>query len=490
MLVIIICVEREEAVMKCTKLLPNIQNQLDNLFAVQPLIMPIVHAIEKSGGTAYLVGGAVRDLLLDAFASDIDLEVHALTLEQLEKILSTFGPVSYQGKSFGILRIHNTQLEWALPRTDSAGRKPQVTVDPQLPIEEALRRRDLTINALAINLSTREFIDPFGGYQDLCTRTLRTPDAQFFTQDPLRFFRVMQFLARFQALPDSQLNHVCATMSIEAISRERIEAEFEKLFLKSKKPSLGIRWLLVINRLHEILPEVAALTSIPQEYEWHPEGTVFEHTMQALDAAAAQEYASDQEKLLVMYAALCHDLGKAVTTKFIRGRIRSIGHDSAGAPLARNLLKRITRKHELLDTVPVLVKQHMAPLQFISGGSSLSAYKRLALRLAPHTTLEYLIRLAQADRQGRNYLKGHPLQTEIHQIERFKEQAQKAGVYHGQELPVLRGSDIRDLVPPGPAMGQALKYAYEQQMRRNTQDKVVLKELVRKFLIPKKITKK
>ena len=468
--------------MKCTKLLPNIQNQLEHLLAAQPLIMPITHAIAQVGGIVYLVGGAVRDLLLGVLATDIDLEVHNITLEQLEQVLREFGPVSYQGKSFGILQIHNTHLEWALPRTDSPGRKPQVTLDPQLSLQEALRRRDLTINALALNLITHELHDPFGGYQDLCTKTLRTPDAQFFTQDPLRFFRVMQFIARFNMLPDSILNHVCATMDIAHISRERIESEFSKLFLQSTKPSLGIRWLLVVGRLHEIAPELAALITVPQEFMWHPEGTVFEHTMQTLDAAAVQQYSTNQEKLLILYAALCHDLGKAYTTQVIKGRIRSFGHEIAGVGLSRSLLKRITHAYSILDTVPVLVRYHMQPLQYISSGALSSAYKRLAVKLAPYASLYLLIRLAQADRQGRNYYKGHPLESSIPDVELFKERAQKAGVYYTQEPPVLRGSDLQDILAPGPLMGQALKYAYEQQLRRTIHDKAVLKALVRKFL--------
>ena len=110
---------------------------------------------------------------------------------------------------------------------------------------------------------------------------------QLFVEDPLRLFRVMQFIGRFTMKPDKQLNEICARMSLKGISVERIESEFDKLLLKSKRPSLGIRWLLEIGRLQEIFPELAATIGVQQEPDWHPEGDVFEHTMQSLDAAAA-----------------------------------------------------------------------------------------------------------------------------------------------------------------------------------------------------------
>src|SRR5690606_344616 len=129
------------------------------------------------------------------------------------------------------------------------------------------------------------------------------------------------------------------------------------MLLKSKRPSIGLRWLHDIGVLHTVLPELAATAGIDQPQQWHPEGDVFEHTMQAIDAAAQQKYSSDEYKLIIMYAALCHDLGKAVTTHFDehKGRVTSTGHDIAGVPLARALLKRITHQKDIIDTVEKLV---------------------------------------------------------------------------------------------------------------------------------------
>lgn len=468
--------------MKCTKLLPNIQNQLQELLEKHPLVTPIAHALAAHGGQIFIVGGAVRDLLLAKEVYDIDIEVHNLSLEIVEQILSTFGAVSFIGKSFGVLKVHGLPVDFSLPRSDSQGRKPEVTVDPTMGIEEALRRRDLTMNALAIDVLSKELVDPFNGYEDILTRTLRSPDTTFFTQDPLRFFRVMHFISRFEMLPDRALNQVCATMSLIGLSLERIESEFEKLMLKSVKPSLGIRWLRVIGRLHEILPELAATRDVPQEHDWHPEGDVFEHSMQSLDAAAALTYDTQEQKLVGLYGALCHDLGKVVATQFSKGRIRSHGHDEAGAPRARALLKRITRKNILIDTIPLLVKAHMQPFTFIKLNASPAAYKRLALRLAPVTSIKELCTIARADKQGRNKLKGHPLFIPLPDLDLFIKNAQAYGVWLSPELPLLQGRDIADIVSGGPAMGKALKFAYEYQIKNTIHDKQELKNYVKQYL--------
>jgi tRNA nucleotidyltransferase (CCA-adding enzyme) len=470
-------------IMQCTKVLPNIQNKVKEVLALFPLVAPIVHSITRHKGQAFLVGGAVRDLLLDLPLHDLDIEVHGLSLEELSSILSQYGTVSYVGKSFGVLKLYGTPLDWSLPRTDTAGRKPQVTVDPYLDITEALRRRDLTMNAMAINLSTYEFIDPFGGYNDLCAGILRSPDIRFFSEDPLRFYRVMQFISRFEMCPDDALTEVCKTMDISGVSIERIEAEFEKMMLKSKKPSLGIRWLASIERLKEILPELYPTLTTPQDPIWHPEEDVFEHLMQTLDAAAALTYDSEEEKLIIMYAALCHDLCKVTTTVWKDERWRSPGHADAGVPFTKSLLKRITRKGKIIESVTRLVKYHMEPSNFVQSNASLAAYKRLALKLDGYASLSMLAKLALADRQGRNPLKCSPLTEPVAMVEEFIKRAQEAGTLYQVEEPVLHGRDIQDLVTPGPRMGKALQYAYRLQLKKGIKDKETLKEHVKQILM-------
>lgn len=147
----------------------------------------IIDALHEQGAQVYVVGGCIRDCILGIAAKDIDIEVHGLSLEQLHTLLSTFGTVSEAGKSFGVLRLAHSAVEWALPRTDSVGRKPQVILNPALSIAQALERRDLTINALAVDCATFELVDPFGGFEDLQKRILRSPNLEKFVEDPLRF---------------------------------------------------------------------------------------------------------------------------------------------------------------------------------------------------------------------------------------------------------------------------------------------------------------
>lgn len=455
--------------MKSTKIEP----------VVPILVKKIIDEIDKKGGRTLLVGGAVRDLLLGVGTKDLDIEVHRISIDELQSILSQFGVVSLVGKAFGVLRVHGLDIDWSLPRGDSVGRHPNVVIDPHMSIADAFKRRDLTINAMGIDLKTNELIDPWGGQADVQKGILRAPDAKLFVEDPLRLFRVMQFMGRFCMKPDQQLNELCSRMNLKGISVERIEGEFDKLLLKSKRPSLGIRWLLQIGRLHEIFPELAATIGVQQEPDWHPEGDVFEHTMQSIDAAAQLSYESDRQKLIALYAILCHDLGKVVTSEKIEGKIRSLGHEDAGVPLAKSMLKRLTRRIDLIDAVAKIVKYHMAPGQFPKNGAKLPAYKRLALKLAPEVTIDLLAKVALADKRGRNGHSSVPLNDDIPEIQEFLKKAQQAAVVYQPEEPVVLGRDLMGKIEPGPHMGALLKRAYEIQIEEGIKDK---EELLKRIL--------
>lgn len=443
------------------------------------IVQQIIAQIVQNKGRVFLVGGAVRDLLLGVPIKDLDIEVHGLTIDQLQSILEAYGPVSLVGKSFGVLRLHGLDIDWSLPRSDSSGRHPEVKIDPYMKIEEAFKRRDLTINAMGIDLNTFELVDPWGGCKDLKNKILRAPDAHLFKEDPLRLFRVMQFIGRFGFTPDKELNDLCAHMDLSTISVERIESEFDKLMLKSEQPSLGIRWLEKIGRLREIFPELADTLDTPQEPEWHPEGHVFEHLMQALDGGVLLEYDDQNQKLIALYALMCHDLGKVTTTKLIKGRLRSIGHEEAGVPLARSLLKRITRRVDLIRAVEKLVRHHMAPGIFPKSGAKLPAYKRLANKLAPDVTMELLAKISLADKRGRNPDSIKPLTKDIPEVTQFLQMAQKANVVYKPEEPILLGRDLEGKIEPGPQMGKLLKQAYEIQIDQGITDKA---ELLKRIL--------
>lgn len=437
----------------------------------------IVKEIISSGGVPLLVGGAVRDLFLAREIKDIDIEVHKLSLQDLEKILSKFGPVRKVGKVFGVLRIDGLDVDWSIPRQDASGRKPTVTLDPEMGFKKAFARRDLTINSMGINLSTYELIDPFGGLKDLEAGILRATDEEFFKEDPLRFFRVMQFIGRFEMEPNLQLNEICKNIDISKVSKERISEEFEKLFFKSKKPSLGINWLDKVGRLKEILPELYDTKAIEQNPQWHPEGNVFEHSKQAMDFAAQQSYESDGERLLQVAVAMCHDLGKVVSTKVEDGRIRSIGHENTGVPLAKSLMSRITDKKDLIKKVAVLTKYHMCPGNYLGNKAKDSTYKKLAWKLQKEggLTTAQLHRLFCADRAGRNAEGGKPLESGGQPCADFLEKVANLNILNGPENPILTGKDLEAAgIQPGPKMGKLLEKAYEVQLNENISDKAKL----------------
>lgn len=460
------------------ELVKNLQKKIDDILAQYPLVQKIVKDIHHEGGISYLVGGGVRDIVLNLPFKDLDIEIHKLSLQTLEQILNRYGHVNNVGKIFGVLRLESLDIDWSIPRTDESGRKPHVKIDPWMELEKAFERRDLTMNAMGINLITYELIDPFNGLRDIKQKILRTPNPAFFIEDPLRFYRVMQFISRFDMQPDRILNFICSTMDISHVSHERIEMEFKKWLLQSKEPSKSIVWLDSLQRLQEVMPEIAQTKGLLQEPDWHPEGDVFEHTKQIIDAAAALNYSSLDEKLIIMYAVLCHDLGKITTTRMVNGRLRSHNHAQQGVPLTRRFLKRITRNTELIDKVVKLVETHMAPAEFIEGNAGSGAYKRLAYKLAPNLNLAMLAQVSLADQRGRNGKRGKPLTSEEPLVEKFLLHAQKAGVLTTNEKPLLQGKDLMPEVEPGPQMGFLVKEAYALQLCEDINDKEILKELL------------
>lgn len=479
-------------------------SHLNYFFSFLQSIKPIIVALDAAGGIPYFVGGCVRDLVLKRELKDFDIEVHRLTLEQLQNVLEQFGHVRLVGKQFGVLRIDGFDVDWSLPRRDSKGRKPMVEIDPTMTIQDACRRRDVTMNAMALDArqalvlldSTGDMqhkliehvIDPWGGLEDIQLRRMRAVDNELFVQDPLRFFRVMHFVGRFEMEPDNALNQICKTMILRdteldaPLALERICEEFKKLLLKSNQPSRGFMWLDHIGRLKEILPELARLINVQQRPDYHPEGDVFVHTMQALDLAA--QYNNYQEgilgnaaleKLIILLGILCHDLGKADTTA---SDLTAHGHADAGVPLAKSLLKRMTNDHEIISMVCQLVKYHLHPFSFLREQAGLRSYRRLALKLKHPLTMRQLGLVALFDAQGRCGNGFDPRAQAQEHFEQFMQHVEQASVLHGPEQPVLLGRHLFGLVSPGPRMGELLKKAYQIQIEEGIKDVEVLKQRV------------
>ncbi len=444
-------------------------------FEQYPIAQSIVTEIRAAGGTALLVGGTVRDWLLSRPIKDYDVEVYGITYEQLSSILRNYGHLGFDGKAFGVFRVRGMQIDWSLPRSDSAGRKPSVTLQPLLSFSEAFGRRDLTINALGVDLTDNTLIDPYNGYQDLKEGILRAPNQHTFIEDPLRFFRVMRFTGVLGMEPDPTLNALCHSMSLANISLERIAYEYERLLCDSDRPSLGFRWLLSISRLSELLPAIGALTSVNQRPDYHPEGTVFEHTMQALDAVAYYTRSYDhQNRMVILLSVLLHDIGKAHTTIAIDGVLRSPGHAEYGANMVPAVLATLTHKKNMTDDIVRLVKYHMHPLRLVTSDAPLPAYKTLAYELGRRVSIAMLADVARADRAGRNPASSIPFLHPDSLIERFIAYAKQAGVLYHPEEPIITGKDLMPYIAPGPNIGTYIKRSYQLQIEQGITNREAL----------------
>lgn len=437
---------------------PELTQRWKHVCADNPRIVQAVQLIERAGGRVYMVGGWVRDAILGHTSYDLDAEIHGLSANDICSLFSHIGTVSEQGASFGVFRVHGLDVDWSLPRRDSAGRKPTVTVDPTLDIRTALERRDVTMNALAYDVHEDVVHDPWGGVEDMRSQRLRTPNPERFVEDPLRFYRVMQYVARFSMYPDSELTALCKTMSLTGIASERICAELDKLFLLSSTPSHSIRWLQDIDRLRECMPEVYALRGIPQNPQYHPEGDVFEHTLCAVDYAAQQGYESDQQRLQTLWAVLCHDMGKVNTTRMHEGRLISWRHEETGVPITKAFMQRFMQDRHRIARTCTLVRFHMQPCQFVKNKAGLGAYRRLAGDLARAQLNMYDLSLVvRADSMGRAQA------SSLACVEEFLKRTAQAGVTRIPLTPLLHGEDLIPPFTPGPELGKALAHAYAIQ---------------------------
>lgn len=444
-----------------------------------PLALPaglrrLLDALRAAGGRPYVVGGAVRDALLGLPLSDFDVEVFGLPAERLATVLSAVGKVDAAGQAFTVYKVSGLPdvpgaVDVALPRRDSkvgpGHRGIAVVGDPDLPLEEAARRRDFTINALLYDPFREELVDPHGGRRDLASRILRAVDPDTFGEDPLRALRAVQLAARYELTVDPGTAALCARMPLAELPAERVFGEIEKVLLKARRPSIAFVLMQEWGMLPVVAPELLPLAETPQDPEWHPEGDVWTHTLQVIDEAAGliDDLAGDQPRALtVMLAALCHDLGKASTTKHENGRIRSPGHEEAGVAPSLSLLDR-WNVHTLLGydvrgQVVALVRDHLKPGELFKDRDRVGdgAIRRLARKCEP----DLLYRVARADCLGRR-----PGQFEPVAMEWFREKVRQLDVAVRPPAPLLRGRDLIALgMAPGPAMGRILEAVYERQL--------------------------
>ena len=361
----------------------------------------LAEEVRARGGTAYYVGGYVRDRLLHIENKDIDIEVHGIDAATLACVLDTLGERVAIGESFGIFSLKGYGIDIAMPRKERAigkgHRDFETFTDPYIGTYEAAKRRDFTIGALMMDVLTEEITDHFGGKSDLEKGILRHVCTETFTEDPLRVLRLAQFAARFAFIPADETLSLCRTVDLSHLSRERVWEELRKAMLKAEKPSVFFRVLRDADRLDEWFPEVKALIGVEQNPAHHAEGDVFTHTMMVLDEAAKYRE-STADPFGFMLAALCHDFGKTVCTEVIDGKICSRKHEVLGLPLVERFLRRITNESKRISYVLNLTENHMRPNAIAAFGSSVKATNKMYDSVSAPKDLFYL---AKCDHFGK-----------------------------------------------------------------------------------------
>src|SRR6266487_5003038 len=403
-----------------------------------------------AGHQLYLVGGTVRDALLERSSPDVDVTTDADPTRILE-IVKAGGwddGVWLQGARFGTVGVRKgtLRLEITTFRSDvyhEDSRKPEVTFGRS--VEEDLARRDFTVNAMAVRLPDGRFIDPFGGLTDLANRRLRTPSspATSFEDDPLRMLRAARFVAQLELVPTQETVEAITERvgRLEIVSRERIRDELEKL-LRGRAPGKGL-WLVVQTGLaNQFLPELPALALEQDPVHRHKD--VHAHTIAVVERATA--FDADRPDLVLRLAALLHDIGKPRTRRVGPDGVSFHLHEVVGANMAERRLVELRFHTDRLGWTDSAVRRYVR-----DAGDLLDR-------------LNFLVR---SDCTTRNPFKAKQLAAASDELE-----ARIARLEAEEELakikPPLNGDEVMALlgVPPGPIVGKALNHLLELRLDR------------------------
>jgi len=420
----------------------------------------------RHGHQLALVGGPVRDVLLGEQPGDLDLTTDA-TPDQVLSITRGWADRTWEvGIAFGTvgLRKGDVIFEITTYRSEQYGRtsrKPDVRYGTSL--EEDLRRRDFTVNAMAARLPGYDFADPYHGFDALREKVLRTPGPpeQSFGDDPLRILRAARFAAKlgFTVADDVRAAMADQAGRLDIVSTERITGELTKLML-TPDPALGIDLLVQTGVADEVLPEVSRLRMEADEHHRHKD--VYQHSLTVLRQAIALEpdYGLDGD-LMVRLAALLHDIGKPKTRTLLSdGRVAFHLHEVVGAKLARRRLAALRFPNDVVRDVSRLVELHLRFHGYGGGEWTDSAVRRYVRDAGPLLTRLHV--LTRADCTTRNRAKAARLARAYDGLEQriaeLSEQEELARL-----RPELDGNEIMRVlgVPPGPVVGRAYNFLLE-----------------------------
>ena len=417
----------------------------------------------NSKSEAYIVGGYVRDYLLNTYKDDIDIDVMVIGdavkfAEKFAKVKQSKLTAVYKNFGTALLQLNDFKIEFASSRIESYhrnSRKPSVEFGS---LEEDLSRRDFTINALAVDLRNPVgIIDNYNGIDDLKSKMIRTPlepDKTFF-DDPLRIMRAFRFASKLNFAIDhvtlSSISVNCQRLKEdEVVSQERISNEF-LLILQSPKPSIGLNIMYLTGAMDVIFPEISKMAGIEQRKDYHHKD-VFYHTLEVVD-----NIADLTDDVWLRFAALVHDIAKPKTKKFVDGIGWTFhGHEELGARMMKKIFERMRFPKERLEYVEKLIRLHLRPAALANQDATDSAIRRLAAEAG--NELIDLFKLCRADITSKNLQKVKRYASNFNFVEKRIIEVQEKDNLRNFQSPV-RGEEIMSIcqIEPSKLVGMLKK---------------------------------
>jgi poly(A) polymerase len=438
----------------------------------KPLASDLAKKFAEAGFTLALVGGPVRDAILGRLGNDLDFTTNAKPDETKSIIKKGADSLWETGREFGTIaaQFGDVTVEITTYRSEkyeTQSRNPEVNFGDN--IEGDLLRRDFTVNAMALELTTSPptFIDNFEGVNDLARKVLRTPGTpeNSFSDDPLRMMRAARFAAQLGFDVDPTILVAIKEMAarIEIISAERVRDEFVKLIM-SENPRIGIALLVETGLADYVLPEIPELKLEIDEHHHHKD--VYEHTLKVLEQAISLEDRLGGPNLVIRLAALLHDIGKPKTRELIDGGGVSFHHhEVVGARMAKERLKTLRFSNDVVSDVSSLVFLHLRFHGYGTGEWTDSAVRRY-IRDAEHQLIHLHV-LTRADCTTRNQRKAESLAKTYDSLE---ERILKLMAEEELEKirPDLDGVEIMAIlgISPSPIVGRAYQYLLDLRMDR------------------------
>ncbi|MEU8138709.1 CCA tRNA nucleotidyltransferase [Streptodolium elevatio] len=454
------------------------RSAVTELLRVAPVADDLARRFAAAGHRLALVGGSVRDALLGRLGNDLDFTTDARP-EQVLAIVRPWAEAVWEvGIAFGTVGCrkqapngHDFLIEITTYRSeayDRTSRKPEVSYGDS--IEDDLVRRDFTVNAMAVDLPAVDFVDPYGGLEDLADRVLRTPGTPeaSFGDDPLRMMRAARFAAQldFDVAPEVVAAMTAMADRIDIVSAERVRDEFNKLVL-SPHPRKGLLLLVETGIAARVMPELPMLRLELDEHHRHKD--VYEHTLTVLEQAMDLE-APGEPDLVLRLAALLHDIGKPRTRRFEDdGRVSFHHHEVVGAHMTKKRMKALKYPKDITDDVTRLVELHLRFHGYGTGEWTDSAVRRYVRDAGP--LLDRLHKLTRSDCTTRNRRRAAALARAYDSLEeriaKLQEQEQLDAI-----RPDLDGNEIMRIldVPPGPLVGKAYKHMLEMRLENGPMD--------------------